>query len=230
MANKEVFESRAVGGINAQVCCDHAGASGMTYNPALDGVRAVAIIVVMLFHARAPTALGGYIGVDVFFVLSGYLITTLLLQELQTNHRIDLRRFYLRRLIRLAPALLVMLAIYVIVAPFVWPSIADHGWQAFLAAIYLSDYSVAFWGTPDILSHTWSLSIEEHFYLLWPVVLAFAVRRWDRRSLVIVLGVFYVLATLFRWVCVIRGSPGHRSTIDSTHTCRDLYWERGSPH
>jgi peptidoglycan/LPS O-acetylase OafA/YrhL len=177
----------------------------LTYNPALDGLRAVAIIVVMLFHARAPVALGGFIGVDVFFVLSGYLITTLLLRELETNHCIDLRRFYLRRLIRLTPALLVMLAIYVIVAPFVWPAIADHGWQAFIAAIYLSDYSVAFLGTPNLLSHTWSLSIEEHFYLLWPVVLVIATRRWDRRSLVIVLGAMYVLGTMLRWVCVIRG-------------------------
>jgi peptidoglycan/LPS O-acetylase OafA/YrhL len=177
----------------------------MPYNPALDGLRAVAVMLVVFFHARAPIALGGYIGVDIFFVLSGYLITSLLLSELAAKGRLDLPRFYLRRFLRLTPALFAMLAVYVLVAPLLWPTIADHGKQAVIAAVYLSDYAVAFWGTPNLLNHTWSLSVEEHFYLLWPLALLAAHRRWDRRSLIWVLGIVYVLATLFRWVCVVRG-------------------------
>jgi peptidoglycan/LPS O-acetylase OafA/YrhL len=177
----------------------------MPYNPALDGLRAVAVMLVVLFHARAPIAFGGYLGVDIFFVLSGYLITSLLLSELDTKGTLDLRRFYLRRLLRLTPALFAMLAVYLIVAPFLWPATTDHGKQAAIAATYLSDYAVAFWGTPDFLSHTWSLSVEEHFYLLWPLVLLAACRRWDRRSLVWVFGAAYGLATLVRWVCIVKG-------------------------
>jgi peptidoglycan/LPS O-acetylase OafA/YrhL len=177
----------------------------MPYNPALDGLRAVAVMLVVFFHARAPIALGGYIGVDIFFVLSGYLITSLLLSELDGKGRLDLPRFYLRRFLRLTPALLAMLAVYVAVAPFLWPGTSDHGKQAAIAGLYLSDYAVAFWNTPNFLSHTWSLSVEEHFYLLWPLALLAAYRRWDRRSLVWVLGTAYVLATLVRWVCIVRG-------------------------
>jgi peptidoglycan/LPS O-acetylase OafA/YrhL len=177
----------------------------MNYNPALDGLRAVAVLVVMLFHARAPLVPGGYVGVDVFFVLSGFLITSLLLAELDATGRIDLAGFWRRRLLRLAPALLAMLAAYVLVAPRLWPEVPDHGTQAALAALYLSDYSVAFWGTPSVLSHTWSLAVEMHFYLLWPLILWTACRRWTRASLPAVLAVAWVLATLLRWVWLVRG-------------------------
>ena len=177
----------------------------MHYTPALDGVRALAIVLVMLFHARAPAVLGGYVGVDVFFVLSGYLITSLLLHEIDATCRVDLRRFYRRRFLRLTPALLVMLGVYLVVAPLLWSAGTDHGLHAAVAAVYLADYGVALWGLPDILSHTWSLAVEAHFYLLWPVLLVAAHRRWPRPSLVTVLATAYVLATLLRWVCVIRG-------------------------
>jgi peptidoglycan/LPS O-acetylase OafA/YrhL len=177
----------------------------MPYNPALDGLRAVAVMLVVLFHARAPIALGGYMGVQIFFVLSGYLITSLLMTQLEAKGRLDLGRFYLRRFLRLTPALFAMLAIYGVAAPFLWPAIGDHGKQAAIAALYLSDYAVAFWNTPDLLNHTWSLAVEEHFYLLWPIALLAAWRRWDRRSLVWVLATAYGLATLVRWVCIVRG-------------------------
>ncbi|NML46779.1 acyltransferase [Ramlibacter sp. G-1-2-2] len=177
----------------------------MNYNPALDGLRAVAVLVVMLFHARAPLAPAGYLGVDVFFVLSGFLITSLLLAEMDASGRIDLAGFWRRRLLRLAPALLAMLAAYVLIAPYLWPEVADHGTQAALAAVYLSDYGVAFWGTPHFLSHTWSLAVEMHFYLLWPVLLWAACRRWTRASLPAVLAFAWVLATLVRWVWLVRG-------------------------
>lgn len=177
----------------------------MPYSPALDGLRAVAIALVVLFHARAPVGLGGFVGVDIFFVLSGFLITSLLLSEQDAKGTVDLPRFYWRRVLRLTPALLAMLAIYVAVAPLAWPRISDHGTQAALAAVYLSDYSVALFGVPTILSHTWSLSVEAHFYLLWPLAIVATMRRWNRRALVIGLGVVYLAATLWRLACILDG-------------------------
>jgi peptidoglycan/LPS O-acetylase OafA/YrhL len=177
----------------------------MRYNPALDGLRAFAVLIVTLFHARAPWVSGGFIGVDVFFVLSGYLITSLLLAELDRHGRIDVMAFWGRRLLRLTPALLAMLAVYVLVAPLAWPETKDHGAQAGLAALYLSDYTVAFWGTPTRLSHTWSLSVEMQFYLLWPLVLALAWKRWKNGNLASVLLGGWILATLLRWVCTVLG-------------------------
>lgn len=177
----------------------------MRYEPALDGLRALAIILVMLFHAQAPVA-GGFLGVDLFFVLSGFLITTLLLVEIDTRGRIDIARFYLRRILRLAPALMLMLAAFLLVAAPLFalePAVSLR--FAALAALYLSDYSVAFWDIPQYIRHTWSLSVEEHFYLLWPLILVAGSRRWNARSLVIALGTAYVLATLLRWVFLIKG-------------------------
>lgn len=179
--------------------------AAMSYNPAFDGLRAFAILLVVLFHARAPWAPGGYIGVDVFFVLSGYLITSLLLAQLDRSGAVDLLDFWRRRLWRLTPALLAMLSVYLLAAPFLWPDAHDHGMQSAIAALYLSDYAVAFWGTPSQLSHTWSLAVEMHFYLLWPLALTLAWRRWNPAALVRVLAVAWLLATLLRWVCTVRG-------------------------
>lgn len=109
----------------------------MAYSPALDGLRAVAIILVVLFHARAPFALGGFVGVDVFFVLSGYLITSLLLAEIKSTGKVDLAQFWWRRMIRLTPALVAMLLAYLLLASVLWPGTTDHALQALLAAAYL---------------------------------------------------------------------------------------------
>lgn len=177
----------------------------MSYNPALDGLRAFAILLVAMFHTRATWGVGGYLGVDVFFVLSGYLITSLLLAELQASGRVDLAGFWRRRFWRLTPALLAMLAVYVAVAPAVWPEVKDHGLQAAVAALYLSDYGMAWWGVPGRLSHTWSLAVEMHFYLLWPVLLMFAWRRWRGGDLAQVLLAGWFLATMLRWVCTVKG-------------------------
>lgn len=177
----------------------------MPYTPALDGLRAVAILLVVLFHARAPFASGGFLGVDVFFVLSGYLITALLLEERHATGQVDLRRFYWRRVLRLVPALMTMLLVYVAVAPLLWPGTTDHFFQAVLAAAYIADYAHAFWGTPSLVGHTWSLSVEEHFYLLWPVILLVCWRRWSARTILIVLGIAYVAATAWRWACFADG-------------------------
>jgi peptidoglycan/LPS O-acetylase OafA/YrhL len=158
----------------------------MRYVPALDGLRALAVLAVVGVHAGVPGMSGGFIGVDVFFVLSGYLIT----QTLEEHP--DLPRFYWRRAKRLIPALALMLAAYLVFAPLIWPRY-PHLRDAGFAFFYLSDYTRALWQMPRYLGHTWSLSVEEHFYLLWPLVFV----RW--RPSVVALALAYELLTLWRW-------------------------------
>ncbi|HQQ70321.1 MAG TPA: acyltransferase [Alicycliphilus sp.] len=155
-------------------------APALPYNPALDGLRGVAIVLVILSHAHVPMFDGAFYGVDLFFVLSGYLITTLLLQELQREGRLDYWRFYRRRLWRLTPALALFLLAYCVFAPMLWPELGDMYSDALVSLLYLADYGIAFFDSPGTLLHMWSLSVEEHFYLVWPpllVVLARAVPR-----------------------------------------------------
>jgi peptidoglycan/LPS O-acetylase OafA/YrhL len=142
----------------------------LRYSPGLDGLRALAILVVMIFHANPNVVSGGYVGVDLFFVLSAFLITSILAEEYRASGSIDLPRFYVRRFLRLGPALLLMLAVYLLLAPFAWPG-DDHGRDALVTALYLSDFTVAAGIGPDYLSHSWSLALEEQFYLLWPFLL-----------------------------------------------------------
>jgi peptidoglycan/LPS O-acetylase OafA/YrhL len=142
----------------------------LRYSPGLDGLRALAILVVIIFHANPDVIVGGYLGVDLFFVLSAYLITAILAEEYRANGSIDLPRFYLRRFLRLGPALLFMLAVYLLLAPFAWPG-EPHARDALLSALYLSDFTIPAGLGPEYLSHTWSLAIEEQFYLLWPFLL-----------------------------------------------------------
>jgi len=165
----------------------------------LDGLRAVAVLLVISDHCGVPVFDQGYFGVDLFFVLSGFLITRLLVDEIDATGRIDLVRFYLRRLLRLAPALLLFLAAYVLIAPWLWPqfSFLLHLRDAALAGFYLSDYSQAFWHDPKVLIHTWSLSVETHFYLIWPFAVLLLARiepRWRLAGLFSV----YLLATAWR--------------------------------
>ena len=159
--------------------------SPIGHRPALDGIRGVAILGVLMLHssiwgAVPPIVPGGNLGVTVFFVLSGYLITTLLLEEHAANGRIDLRAFYLRRAARLLPGMLVLLPIYVIIF-----SRQQSWWQLVLtvgpALLYLSSFVQAFWSAMGPLGWTWSLSVEEHFYACWPLVLRWLLDGGDRR-------------------------------------------------
>jgi len=129
----------------------------------LDGIRAVAVLAVFAFHTMPDRLPVGWVGVDVFFVLSGYLITGLLLAEREGAGRVRLRAFYVRRAARLYPALLAAVVLAVVVAG---STLTDGA----VALAYLSD--VVRWQGGDLgpLGHTWSLAIEEHFYVLWPLV------------------------------------------------------------
>lgn len=167
---------------------------GVQYMPALDGLRGLAILAVIAYHAGAPFAGTGYLGVDLFFVLSGFLITGLLTAELRSTGSIALGRFYWRRALRLYPTLLLMVVGFLIAAPMVWPELP--AWRyAMWAMLYLSDYSRALLGEPIVLSYTWSLSVEEHFYLVWPLVLPIIIR--FRHPLQLLMAC-YILATAWR--------------------------------
>jgi peptidoglycan/LPS O-acetylase OafA/YrhL len=164
-------------------------------------MRAIAALLVVADHCRIPGFEGGFYGVDLFFVLSGYLITRLLIDEHTSSGSIDLPRFYLRRYLRLTPPLLALLAAYLVFGPILWPQF-DLWWHvrdALVAAFYISDYARAFLQLPHIVQHTWSLGVEEHFYLLWPLALLGLLRlpaRWRPAAL---FGLF-VAATAWRMI------------------------------
>jgi peptidoglycan/LPS O-acetylase OafA/YrhL len=166
----------------------------MEYRSELDGLRAFAVLAVLLFHAGVPSLKGGFVGVDVFFVLSGFLITSLLAAEYREAGKIDLLSFYWRRALRLYPSLLLMLTVFIVASLVVSPGV-DALSQSVLAALYLTDYARALFGTPIELSHTWSLSVEEHFYVVWPLALPWILR--CRLPLRVLLGL-WVAATAWR--------------------------------
>lgn len=176
------------------------------YTAALDGVRALAVLAVIGVHTHPRLAPGGAIGVDVFFVLSGFLITTLLLQELDRTDRIAFGRFYARRALRLVPALAVVLAAITAYALFVAQPSTRHDAlrEVVAAATYTRNWTGPWLHTPGpLLGHTWSLALEEQFYLLWPLVLTLALRRPERRrqnelGLIAVFAAATVLATTLR--------------------------------
>ena len=158
--------------------------------PALDGIRAVAIAGVLLYHSDVYWFPGGLLGVEVFFVLSGYLITSLLLGELQTLSRIRIRDFLTRRARRLLPALFVMLAVMATILVASLPSeVARTRGDVAAAATYTSNWYLVHadhsyfldFQRPSPFGHLWSLAIEEQFYLLWPPILLFLWRKVRRR-------------------------------------------------
>ncbi|MCV7205381.1 acyltransferase family protein [Mycolicibacterium peregrinum] len=173
--------------------------------PALDGIRAIAVALVLAGHGGVPGVAGGFIGVDVFFVLSGFLITSLLLDEFRRTERIDLKGFWIRRAKRLLPAMVLMTLAVVIARP-LFPSeavtslredaVGAFFWMAnwvFVAAD--TDY-FSQGATPSPLQHTWSLAVEEQYYLLWPLLVLAAALLVRRRSTGAVRVVVFVLAVL----------------------------------
>lgn len=172
----------------------------VTYSPALDGIRALAALVVVVHHARVPGSPGGFFGVDVFFVLSGYLITRLLIVEHEREGCLRLGHFLIRRLRRLLPALLLMLAAYLLLAPWIFPDVmlSKHFRDAVLTALYVVNYAAYLGGFVSELAHVWSLAVEMHFYLLWPVVLL-GILRLPRRLAIAVIASLYIAATAWRW-------------------------------
>ena len=153
------------------------GSPGLAYRPELDGIRGIAILLVLAQHINLPSStLAGLVGVNLFFALSGYLITNLLITEQRATGRIDLRRFYERRVRRLVPALVaVVVATGVLMA--IMGRLHDYIGPAAVSLFYVSDIAKAIGYDLGYVGHTWSLAMEEQFYLLWPALLIFLPRR-----------------------------------------------------
>jgi peptidoglycan/LPS O-acetylase OafA/YrhL len=161
-------------------------AHGDGFRPDIEGLRGLAVLVVLLFHANLAGVTGGFVGVDVFFVISGFLITGLLLRERERAGRIGLAHFYARRVRRLLPAatfvlLLTLIVAMEVVAPLDWPGVALDGAAAALSvanlrfALAAGDYfSVVTLPSPFL--HFWSLAVEEQFYLVWPALILVVAR------------------------------------------------------
>jgi peptidoglycan/LPS O-acetylase OafA/YrhL len=172
---------------NSQIISD-ADSYRLGYRGDIEGLRAVAILLVIAAHSGIPWLAGGFIGVDVFFVLSGYLITGLLVQEIRKTGRLQLWKFYARRLRRLLPALLFMVACtallaMTLLAPFEQLNLIP---AARAATVWVSNIYFAFTdfdyfaraADENLFLHTWSLGVEEQFYLIWPVFLMFLLGTW----------------------------------------------------
>ena len=161
--------------------------------PQIQALRAVAAVLVVIYHAKVTS--GGYIGVDIFYVISGFLITGLLLRELDGTGSLALKAFYLRRVKRLLPASFFVLFVTAIVAWTVYPTTLRHGLGKDIAAAgaYVSNYLFALWqmdyqnlnATPPVVIHYWSLAVEEQFYLFWPFIILALYRFGARRAVFI---------------------------------------------
>jgi peptidoglycan/LPS O-acetylase OafA/YrhL len=155
-------------------------------------LRAIAVVAVIVYHLNPSWLPGGFLGVDIFFVISGYLITSLILSELQGSSRLSLGRFWARRARRLLPALAFLLLSVTVIAALVGrdalgPMRADLPASVFYVLnwrlLFSHDSYAASFGRPPLLQHLWSLSVEEQFYLLWPLGLLALRRFWGRRSI-----------------------------------------------
>ena len=164
--------------------------SRVPYLPGLDGMRALAVIGVMVYHANHGWLSGGFLGVEVFFVISGYLITLLIIGEDERDGGVNLRQFWMRRGRRLLPAMFLMMAALMLYITAFYPAVRESTRGDFVAGLlYVSNWYQIFVGQGYAsseafvpLRHLWSLAVEEQFYLLWPLVMVAVLRR-SRRSL-----------------------------------------------
>jgi peptidoglycan/LPS O-acetylase OafA/YrhL len=193
------------------------------YRSEFDGLRAIAILSVMLGHisliGRGPDLLnpikniiskngllnGGVFGVDIFYVLSGFLITSILLEELNKTGAINYKRFYIRRALRLMPALLVLLffsAMYTLIE-----NSGSFGITAIILALfYISNYARIFVIKMGMLTHTWSLSLEEQFYILWPFTLKKIIQDWPNKIYLIIISLM-ISSAIIRFILYKLGAP-----------------------
>src|SRR5690554_4233178 len=156
------------------------------FRPDIEGLRAIAVLMVLLYHLDVYWLEGGFAGVDVFFVISGYLITRLLLKEQEQTGRVSLVDFYARRARRLLPAAAVVLVATAVMAWFALPRgrWEETGGDIVAASIYMVNWwfaarSVDYLAedsTPSLVQHFWSLSVEEQFYFIWPLLLILGFR------------------------------------------------------
>jgi peptidoglycan/LPS O-acetylase OafA/YrhL len=160
----------------------------LSFRPDIQGLRAIAVISVVLYHAGVPALQGGYVGVDIFFVISGFLIIGLLWREIETTGRIHLRSFYARRIRRLLPAttvvaLSILVATRLFMPPLTFTNIAREGLatSVFMVNVLFARNETQYSGnpSPSPFQHYWSLNVEEQFYVLLPLFLMHAGGRFD---------------------------------------------------
>ncbi len=192
----------------------------ISYLPGLDGLRAIAVMAVVVYHANKDWLHGGFLGVEVFFVISGYLITLLLLTESQQHGRIDFRSFWVRRARRLLPALwTLLLGVTMYCSLFEREELGKLRGDVIAAFIYIFNW-FKIWARAsyfdasalDPLRHLWSLAVEEQFYLVWPVLIALVLKRWGRRPAklgLIFLGISVAIAMYVAttYAAGVRGTP-----------------------
>jgi len=163
-----------------------------SYIAPIDGLRALAVVAVLLYHLGVKGIPGGFLGVDLFFVISGYVITRLILDSINDANALDLRTFYRARIRRLYPALLLLLIVtsllilifapdgihrYVEDLPYVLTG--TNNWH--LVALHQDYFQIN--GRPPLLQHTWSLAVELQFYVVWPIILYFIWKRFGKRNI-----------------------------------------------
>jgi peptidoglycan/LPS O-acetylase OafA/YrhL len=188
------------------------------YRPELDGLRAFAVLGVMAYHYWLNLAPGGFLGVDLFFVLSGFLITRLLLEEVQRSGRIKLGQFYSRRAARLLPALFLVCAFVAIDALTVKTlGTASESLRGVVAALlYVTNWVGVFSHTSLSLGHLWSLAVEEQFYLVWPVVMLLAIHHGGVQTLRRTSMVLFAVASIQMAVRSLAGVSGFPTLYFST--------------
>ncbi|RED56002.1 acyltransferase family protein [Cohnella lupini] len=161
------------------------------YMPGLDGLRALALFAVMGYHLHLDWASGGFLGVGVFFVLSGYLITDILLNQYRNERKLDLKTFWLRRIKRLVPAMLfVLVVVTVFLLLFDGSRLLSLRGEVFSTVFFMNNWVMIFhqvsyfesFGPPSPIAHLWSLAVEEQFYLIWPMLLLLGIRLAPRRG------------------------------------------------
>jgi peptidoglycan/LPS O-acetylase OafA/YrhL len=185
----------------------------------LDGLRAIAIVAVLLFHGDLYWARGGYLGVDLFFVLSGFLITGLLANEIQSSGRLHLSRFYWRRAKRLLPAAWLMMVCVTVAAAWIavdaLPRLRGDAvaslfymtnWE--LLSVHTSYFEAT--GRQPLLQHLWSLAIEEQFYIAWAILVPLGLHYFGRRGLAALAVLLAMTSAAWMWVLAAKmGYPDH---------------------
>lgn len=198
------------------------------YEPALDGVRGVAVLSVLVFHALPTIVSGGFLGVDIFFALSGYLITGLLLSEYEKKGSIDIKQFFAKRWFRLMPALLAVLLVYGIALWLFSPTatLKNQGVDILTALFYATNWvRVSTLNAPTDLGHTWSLAVEAQFYLVWPFLLWALLRTLGIGfRLLLVIVAMALLSAGVRWLLVSQGADVSRVYNGSDVRAETLMW------
>jgi peptidoglycan/LPS O-acetylase OafA/YrhL len=189
--------------------------SRFPYMPGIDAMRALAVLAVFGYHAGLDWVPGGFLGVDVFFVISGYLITSLLLREFRGTGHLEIGRFWLRRARRLLPAVGVLIAVAMIVSAIAEPDKIDQiRGDALASLFYFANWHFIFahtsyfeqFGRPSLFTHLWSLSVEEQFYLFWPLIFAAGMKLFGRGRLLLGVLAGAVGSVALAWILF---DPGH---------------------